>query len=98
MIWQLAGIAGVYPGTLTLRELVWLAEARQRDQWNHTASVMALIANVNRDPKKGRPAKPDDFHPLRKHTIRTDSTERQPPIADISILKAVFVDRSLPVG
>jgi hypothetical protein len=59
---------------------------------------MALIANVNRDPKKGRLAKPDDFHPLRKHTTRTDSTECQPPIADISILKAVFVDRNLPVG
>ena len=38
--------------------------------------MMALIANVNRDPKKGRPAKPDDFHPLRKHAMRTDSTER----------------------
>jgi hypothetical protein len=77
---------------------VWLAEARQRDQWNHTASVMALIANVNRDPKKGRPAKPDDFHPLRKYTTRTEPSERQPAIADISILKAIFVDRLSPVG
>lgn len=24
---------------------------------------MALIANVNRDPKKGRPFTPDDFNP-----------------------------------
>jgi hypothetical protein len=59
---------------------------------------MALIANVNRDPKKGRPAKPDDFHPLRKHTHSTESSERQPPLADISILKAVFVDRRSPLG
>ncbi len=88
----------MYPGPLTLRELVWLAEARQRDQWNHTASVMALIANVNRDPKKGRLAKPDDFHPLRKHNHSTESSERQPPVADISILKAVFVDRRSPLG
>ena len=51
------------PGAFTLRELVDMTQARQRDAWNHTASVMALLANVNRDPKKGRPFKPADFHP-----------------------------------
>jgi hypothetical protein len=83
---------------LTLRELAWLAESRQRDQWNHTASLMALIANVNRDPKKGRLARPEDFHPLRNHRASTPTPTQHPPIADISILKSVFVDRSFPVG
>jgi len=41
-----------------------MAEARQRDNWNHTAAVMALLVNINRDPKKSRPAKPADFHPM----------------------------------
>jgi hypothetical protein len=59
---------------------------------------MALIANVNRDPKKGRLAKPDDFHPLRRPQNQTGQSERQPPLADISILKAVFVDRRSPLG
>ena len=75
---------------------MWVAEARQRDLWNHTASVMALIANVNRDPKKSRPAKPNDFHPLRKSP--THPTNHRPPVTDISVLKAVFVDRVPPTG
>ncbi|MGD9856510.1 MAG: hypothetical protein AB7U20_16305 [Planctomycetaceae bacterium] len=83
------------PGLLTLRELVWMAESRQSDAWNHTASVLALLANAHRDPKKTRPLKPADFHPLRKPT----PTPPAPPKADISILKTVFVDRGpLPRG
>lgn len=40
-----------------------MAEARGRDRWAHTSSVMALIANVNRDPKKGLAFRPSDFNP-----------------------------------
>jgi len=41
-----------------------MAEARSREAWNHTAAVMALIANCNRDPKKrGKPFEMTDFHP-----------------------------------
>ncbi len=40
-----------------------MAEARGRERWAHTSSVMALIANVNRDPKKGRAFRPADFDP-----------------------------------
>ncbi len=29
---------------------------------------MALIANVNRDPKKGRPFKPEDFNPYSRRS------------------------------
>lgn len=33
-------------------------------QWWHTSSLMALQANINRDPKKTpQPYKPKDFHP-----------------------------------
>ncbi len=32
------------------------------------------IANVNRDPKKGRAAKPDDFPPLRKRQTSTPTS------------------------
>ncbi|MBT4819067.1 MAG: hypothetical protein HON70_25390 [Lentisphaerae bacterium] len=40
-----------------------MSESRSRDWWRHTASVMALIANVNRDPRRHRTYKPDDFNP-----------------------------------
>jgi hypothetical protein len=32
-----------------------MAEARGRESWAHTSAILALIANVNRDPKKTRP-------------------------------------------
>jgi hypothetical protein len=40
-----------------------MAEARDRQHWNHTASVLCLIANVNRDPKKTQAFQASDFHP-----------------------------------
>ena len=43
---------GVDPGPFTLRELVWMADARQTDAWNHTAAVLAMLANTHRNPKK----------------------------------------------
>ena len=59
----MAGIVGVEPGQLTLRELVVMAEARARAAWDRTSLLCALIANANRDPKKTRPCKPEaDAH------------------------------------
>ena len=40
-----------------------MAEGRDRARWRHTSALMALTANVNRDPKKGRPFEPADFDP-----------------------------------
>jgi len=40
-----------------------MAEARAKERWAHTSSLMALIANAHRDPKKGRAFRPDDFNP-----------------------------------
>jgi len=42
-----------------------MAEGRRRDQWDHTASLMALIATCHRDPKKRRSGfVPSEFHPF----------------------------------
>ena len=83
----MAGIVGVDPRALTLRELAWMASARRQDQWSHTAALMALVANVHRNPKKrAKPFSPADFHPL---------IERKPVTAaktGIRLLKRVFVD------
>jgi len=40
-----------------------MAEARSRAAWKHTSSVLALVANVHRDPEKCRARKPEDFDP-----------------------------------
>jgi len=50
---------------------------------------MALIANVNRDPKKGRAFRPVDFHPV----LAARREEVRPLKGDIQMLKTVFVDQ-----
>jgi len=40
-----------------------MSEGHGRAAWAHTSLVCALLVNVNRDRRKGRPAKPDDFNP-----------------------------------
>jgi len=42
---------------------MWVAEGRGRDQWAHTSTILAMIANANRDPKHSRAYVPDDFNP-----------------------------------
>jgi hypothetical protein len=44
---------------------VLVAEGRQKDNWQHTSSVLCMLANINRDPKQKRSAyKPSDFNPF----------------------------------
>ncbi len=40
-------------------------EGSLKAQWMQTSSIMALLANIHRDPKKRRKAyRPDDFNPM----------------------------------
>ena len=66
-----------------------MAEARQQDQWNHTSLVLAVLANIHRDPKKSGRYTADDFNPFTKRKSVAMK-------AGIDILKQVFVDR--PTG
>lgn len=46
-----------------------MSEARQLTDWNHTASILAIIAEVNRDrEKRSRPFEARDFHPFSRQT------------------------------
>ncbi len=62
-----------------------MAETRQRDEWARTSSLMALIANANRDPKKHRAFRPTDFDPF-------SETPKPKQKVDVSILKEIFID------
>lgn len=51
-----------------------MQDGRRRQQWTHTANIMALIANCNRDPKRQRrPFHLADFLPpdLRREVRRS---------------------------
>jgi hypothetical protein len=65
-----------------------MTDARQQEGWNHTATMLAMLANVNRDPRKGRPFKPADFHPI----LSTKCPSGPPLKGDIQMLKTIFVD------
>ena len=70
-----------------------MAEGRSREEWEHTSSILAMIANVNRTKSTSRKFTPLDFDPYRAEKKR--EAKRQPVIetVDIGILKTVFVDR-----
>jgi hypothetical protein len=63
-----------------------MAEARGRDNWAHTSAVLALVANVNRDPKKTRAYKPSDFDPYSAREKRDEAIE----VRDLAVLKDAF--------
>jgi len=67
-----------------------MAEARGRDEWGRMSSLLALIANVNRDPRRTRAFRPADFNPYeaRRLTAGIPLTK-----ANMGLLKQVFVDR-----
>lgn len=50
---------------MTLRRLWRMVQARRVEQWNHTAGLMALTANVHRG-KRQRAFSADEFHPIKE--------------------------------
>jgi len=78
----------VDPHPLTLRELVAMAEGRVRESWDHTSVVLALVANVHRDPRRrSDPFMPAEFHPYERPRAE------EPLKVDITVLRDVFVPR-----
>lgn len=60
-----------------------MAQARQRGEWDRAAHLMCLLANLHRDPGKGRSYTPADFHPFPEDT---------PPIRRVRPRRTVEVD------
>jgi len=71
-----------------------MAEARGREAWNHTSAVMALLANIHRDPKKHRAFRPSDFNPYETKRKRGIPIKAK----DIGLLKKVFVAKGTEKG
>ena len=66
-------------------------EARSRDDWEHTGAMLAMTANVNRDPRKGKAFTPDDFNPWK---IGQSSGSRGVRLTtdNLHSLKKIFVE------
>jgi hypothetical protein len=68
-----------------------MAEGLGRERWAHTSLICSLIANANRDPKKQKPFKPDDFNPYsERHGATLDANVIQVNSATIGLLRAAF--------
>ena len=67
-----------------------MAEARVDAEWDHTAAVLCILANINRDPKKHGPFRPDQFHPFRRSSGSLSGVRITPE--NIGLLKKVFVE------
>ena len=65
-VWRCAGIAGVDPARLTLRELVPMAEAAARQQWDIGSAIMCVVHNTQCLSATNMLA-PEDFHPMRQN-------------------------------
>jgi len=64
-----------------------MAEARLDDEWNHTSAVLAMLANIHRDPKKHSAYRPEHFHPFKRKTSVGIRITRE----NIGLLKKVFL-------
>jgi hypothetical protein len=69
-----------------------MAEGRQRDTWMQTASIISMIANANRDPKKSRPYTWKDFFPFSPPKVN----KRNAPKVPLTVLRGVFVNNKVP--
>lgn len=65
-----------------------MAEARQKAAWERAASLMALLANIHRDPKKGRVFHPHDFNPYAASEKRVSFPKARD---SIELLAKVFI-------
>ena len=62
-IWQLAGIVGLDPRPLTLRQLLYMVEGKRANDWQMVSAVMALIFNCHKS-NETKPREPKDFNPF----------------------------------
>jgi len=61
--------------------------ARRRQEWYHTAALLATLANANRDPKKTPdPYLDSEFHPEGK-AVYAEPAKRPVDTTDLSILR-----------
>lgn len=65
-----------------------MSDARQRHDWSIASTLMAVLANIHRDPKRSRSLKPDDFDPF--------AQKRSVPKVPITVLKDVFINGQMP--
>lgn len=60
-----------------------MARGKSRGLWQHTSSVLAILANVHRDPRRTKAFKPSDFDPTTTRRRRGGGIGREQFISAI---------------
>ena len=64
-----------------------MADGKQREAWNHTAHLLAMIDNRLSFGKRNSASKPSDFHPFLLREKRHKDDELLPNPLGIQVLK-----------
>lgn len=83
----MAGYIGLDPDPLTLRELVFMVEGKQRQEWEQTAGIISMIQNTV--AKKGKAQNADFFNPTIPKEKKAPAPGRY-KTTDFSVLKNHF--------
>jgi hypothetical protein len=81
---------GVEPYRFTLRQLDWMATAKDRNNWDHTAVILAKLHN--QWAKTARSAK--SFHPYHQPSPADNKPFQLTPQQTVSLLKSILIPRS----
>lgn len=81
----MAGVVGIHPGELTLRQLTMMAEGKMARDWDHTAAIISTLININRDPKQGKPVTSNECHPFLSRKMKKPKPI-QGSIQDLKVL------------
>ena len=68
---------GLDPRHLTLREMLWMADAKFDHDWSQTGLLATLLFNANK-PKTARRAKPEDYNPWAKRRKKKRKAKQSP--------------------
>jgi hypothetical protein len=66
-----------------------MADGHGRDRWARTSLLASILANANRDSKKHRAYRPQDFDPFAHEDRRRRTADRQ----SLSLLKEALEAR-----
>ena len=91
--YELAGVIGVNPRPFTLRKLLWMAEAKERSEWNRAASLMVKIHNAH-IAKQSDAIGFKDVHPYFIAEKIKEQRNREPTEGELTMLRNAIEGQS----
>ncbi|MGN0880119.1 MAG: hypothetical protein ACI4WT_11815 [Oligosphaeraceae bacterium] len=67
-----------------------MTESRERSEWGRLSSLMALVANAHRDPRRHSTVRPEAFNPYAGSGRCSELTRRRRAKAPLTALRDVF--------